>query len=40
MGLDTAALEAIKRWTFKPATLADGRPVAVYYTLTVNFQLQ
>jgi protein TonB len=40
MGLDTAALEAIKRWKFEPATLADGRPVAVYYTLTVNFQLQ
>lgn len=40
MGLDTAALDAIKRWKFKPATLADGRPVAVYYTLTVNFQLQ
>lgn len=40
MGLDTAALDAIKRWKFKPATLADGRPVAVYYTLTINFQLQ
>lgn len=40
MGLDTAALDAIKKWKFKPATLADGRPVAVYYTLTVNFQLQ
>ena len=40
MGLDTAALDAIKKWRFEPATLADGRPVAVYYTLTVNFQLQ
>lgn len=40
MGLDQAALDAIKQWKFKPATLADGRPVAVYYTLTVNFQLQ
>lgn len=40
MGLDTAAVDAIKRWRFEPATLADGRPVAVYYTLTVNFQLQ
>ena len=40
MGLDKAAVEAIKRWRFEPATLADGRPVAVYYTLTVNFQLQ
>jgi TonB family protein len=40
MGLDEAAVEAIKRWKFKPATLSDGRPVAVYYTLTINFQLQ
>lgn len=40
MGLDQAALDAIKQWKFEPATLADGRPVAVYYTLTVNFQLQ
>ena len=40
MGLDTAAVDAIKRWKFEPATLADGRPVAVYYTLTINFQLQ
>ena len=40
MGLDQATVDAIKRWKFKPATLADGRPVAVYYTLTVNFQLQ
>ena len=40
MGLDQAALDAIKKWRFRPATLADGRPVAVYYTLTVNFQLQ
>jgi protein TonB len=40
MGLDQAALDAIKRWQFKPATLSDGRPVSVYYTLTVNFQLQ
>lgn len=40
MGLDQAAVEAIKRWRFKPATLSDGRPVSVYYTLTVNFQLQ
>lgn len=40
MGLDQAAADAIKRWKFKPATLGNGKPVAVYYTLTVNFQLQ
>jgi TonB family protein len=40
MGLDQAALDAIKEWRFEPARLMDGRPVAVYYTLTVNFELQ
>ena len=39
MGLDLAAVDAIKRWKFKPATL-NGKPVAVIYNLTVNFQLQ
>jgi protein TonB len=39
IGLDQAAVEAIKQWRFKPATLAD-RPVKVYYTLTVNFTIQ
>ncbi len=39
MGLDTAAVEAIKKWKFKPATL-NGKPVTVYYNLTVNFTLQ
>lgn len=39
MGLDQSAVDAIKRWKFKPATL-NGKPVAVYYNLTVNFRLQ
>ncbi|MCB1068754.1 MAG: energy transducer TonB [Kiritimatiellae bacterium] len=39
MGLDEKAIEAIKTWTFKPATL-HGNPVSVYYNLTVNFRLQ
>jgi TonB family protein len=38
MGLDQSAVEAAKTWKFKPATL-DGRPVPVYYVLTVNFQV-
>lgn len=38
MGLDQAAVEAVKTWKFTPATV-DGRPVPVYYTVTVNFQL-
>jgi len=36
LGLDRAATEAMKTWKFKPATL-EGRPVKVYYVLTVNF---
>ena len=39
MGLDQAAIEAIKKWKFSPATL-NGKPVSVYYNLTVNFSLQ
>ncbi len=38
-GLDSAALQAVKKWKFKPAT-RNGQPVAVYYELTVNFTLQ
>lgn len=37
MGLTEAAVEAVRRWRFRPATL-EGRPVAVYYQLTVRFQ--
>lgn len=40
MGLDQAAVDAVKKWKFEPATLPDGRPVDVIYTLTVNFQMQ
>lgn len=36
--LDKAAIEAVSAWTFKPATL-DGKPVDVYYTLTIRFAL-
>ena len=39
MGLDQAAVEAVKIWKFKPSTLL-GRPVKVYYVLTVNFQIE
>ena len=38
MGLDQQAVEAVKTWKFKPAT-RDGRPVPVYYVVTMNFQL-
>ncbi len=39
MGLAEAAVSAVEQWKFKPATL-NGKPVAVYYSLTVTFQLQ
>jgi len=39
MGLDKAALDAVSQWRFKPATL-QGRPVKVYYNLTVRFSIQ
>jgi protein TonB len=39
MGLDQAAVDAVSRWRFKPATL-HGRPVKVYYSLTVVFRVQ
>lgn len=36
--LDLATLDAVRRWVFRPAEL-DGKPVKVYYTLTVNFTM-
>jgi TonB family protein len=39
MGLDQSAVDAVKKWRFEPATL-NGKPVAVIYNLTINFQLQ
>ncbi len=39
MGLTEAAVDAIRQWKFKPATLR-GKPVDVYYRLTVTFSLQ
>jgi TonB family protein len=39
LGLDQVALAAVKTWKFKPA-VKDGRPVKVYYVLTVNFRAE
>lgn len=36
-GLDQSAMETVHTWKFEPAT-QDGRPVAVFYHLTVNFR--
>jgi protein TonB len=38
MGCTEAAIDALQRTKFKPATM-NGRPVAVYYVLTVVFKL-
>lgn len=38
MGLDEKALEAVRKYRFKPA-LRQGRPVAVLITVAVNFRL-
>lgn len=38
MGLDEAAVSAVKQWKFEPGTLED-KPVAVYATMEVNFGL-
>lgn len=35
---DASALEAVRQWTFEPATL-DGEPVRVNYHITINFKL-
>jgi TonB family protein len=37
-GLDAAALQAVRHWVFEPAK-RDGKPVKVFYTLTVNFKV-
>ena len=38
-GLTEQAIEALKQWTFEPATL-EGEPVAVFYNLTFKFRLE
>ena len=39
LGLSESAIETVKGWRYKPATL-DGEPVAVYLNLLINFSLQ
>jgi periplasmic protein TonB len=39
LGLGDAAMDAVRRWKFKPGTL-NGQPVPVIYDLTVNFRMQ
>ena len=39
MGLDKAAVDALMKWKFKPATLS-GQPVNVRYVVNIAFKLQ
>ena len=38
LALDQAALDAVKKYKFKPATI-DGKPVPVYLNVEVNFEI-
>ncbi len=38
MGLSEAAVDAVKQWKFRPATV-DGTPVPANHNVTVNFRL-
>ena len=38
-GLDENAVSAVARWKFRPAHAGDGRAVAVYFRLTVDYHL-
>jgi TonB family protein len=37
--MDIAAIQAVRQWTFQPATL-DGKPVPVLFNVSVNFKLK
>ncbi len=39
LGLTESAIETVKGWRYRPATL-DGQPVSVYLNLLINFSLQ
>jgi TonB family protein len=37
--LDKSAIEAVRRWKYRPA-LQQGRPVKVFFTVVVEFNLR
>lgn len=39
LGLEEAAVSAVRQWKFEPARYLDGRAVKVYYNLTINFRV-
>jgi len=38
-GLDEKAIEAVKKWSFKPASDSNGHPIAVAVPMEVTFHL-
>jgi len=38
MGFEEASIDAARRWRYEPAT-RDGEPVAVYFSIVMNFEL-
>jgi protein TonB len=38
--LSEAAVAAVRQWRWEPARTSDGTPIAVYFTLTINFKLK
>jgi len=39
LGLDEKAIEAVRNWRFKPALGPDGRPVAAWAPIEINFRI-
>jgi len=39
LGLDERAIEAVRNWRFKPAIGPDGRPVAAWSPIEINFRI-
>jgi TonB family protein len=37
--LDSAAVEAVRKWRYRPARDRSGRPLAVYFRISVRFEL-
>lgn len=38
-GLNEAAINAVKKWTFKPAATPDGQPVNAWTMIEINFRI-